>query len=154
MEPPQLFQAFLLWLGQLLLPGGHKEAFKLLSKPFLMSSHPFTSMSSSLSLPAINPFKIFWAIPNFYWFGVRVWLSVQGLHLGSVSLELSFCYKYTKAETKANKKDIDNLTSCAHLRLNNKKKKNKLFQNGPREWTLILDKKWFDQFSRHFTSFP
>ena len=106
MEPPQLFQAFLLWLGQLLLPGGHKEAFKLLSKPFLMSSHPFTSMSSSLSLPAINPFKIFWAIPNFYSFGVRVWLSVQGLHLGSVSLELSFCYKYTKAETKANKKTL------------------------------------------------
>ena len=36
--------------------------------------------------------------------------------------------------------------NCAHLRLNNKKNKNKLSQSGPLDWTLILDKKWFDQF--------
>ena len=44
--------------------------------------------------------------------------------------------------------------NCTHLRLNNKKNKNKLSQNGARDWTMILDKKWFDQFSRHFRSFP
>ena len=41
----------------------------------------------------------------------------------------------------------------AHLRLNNKKTKNKLSQKDPRDWALILDKKWFDQFftiSDHF----
>ena len=36
--------------------------------------------------------------------------------------------------------------NCAHLGLNNKKNKNKLSQNGLQDWTLILDKKWFDQF--------
>ena len=43
--------------------------------------------------------------------------------------------------------------NCAHLRWTNKKNRNKLSQNGPRDWTLILDKKWFDQFfaiSDHF----
>ena len=36
--------------------------------------------------------------------------------------------------------------NCAHLRLNSKKNKNKLFQNGLRYCTLILDKKWFEFF--------
>ena len=44
--------------------------------------------------------------------------------------------------------------NCAHLRLNNKKKKKELSQHGLRDWALILDKKWSDQFSRHFRSFP
>ena len=44
--------------------------------------------------------------------------------------------------------------NCAHLRLNNKKNRNKLSQKGPRDWALILEKSDLTNFLAILDYFP
>ena len=58
---------------------------------------------------------------------------------------------YLQKDLYLPKKHFQNWTrltyNCAHLRLNNKKNKNKLSQKGPREWALVLEKSVLTNFS-------